>query len=86
MLLILVSSYSNLHPIIPVNPPPLHRSLPRKSLISRMDCVSCAGDINLLHDLPPTKFFSPDFEGPFRPSHQLSKSSACEKISSTIKS
>jgi hypothetical protein len=24
--------------------------------------------------------FSPDFEGPFRPSRQLSKSSACEKI------
>jgi hypothetical protein len=31
-----------------------HR-LPRKSLISRMDWVSCAGDINLPHDLPPTK-------------------------------
>ena len=54
-------------------------SLPRKSLISRMDWVSCSGDINLLHDLHPTKTNSPDFEGPFRPSHQLSKSSACEK-------
>ena len=40
---------------IPVNPPPFHGSLPRKSLISRMDGVSCAGDINLPHDLPPTK-------------------------------
>ena len=40
---------------IPVNPPPLHRSLPRKSFISHMDWVSCAGDINLPHDLPPTK-------------------------------
>ena len=40
---------------IPVNPPPLHGSLPRKSLISRMDWVSCTGDINLPHDLPPTK-------------------------------
>ena len=64
---------------IPVNPPPLRGSLPRKSLISRMDWVSCAGDINLPHDLPPTKIFSPDFEGPFRPSCQLSKSSAREK-------
>jgi hypothetical protein len=35
---------------------PLFRgSLPRKSLISRMDWVSCAGDINLPHDIPPTK-------------------------------
>ena len=40
---------------IPVNPPPLRGSLPRKSLISRMDWVSCTGDINLPHDLPPTK-------------------------------
>ena len=40
---------------IPVNPPPFCGSLPRKSLISRMDWVSCAGDINLPHDLPPTK-------------------------------
>ena len=32
---------------IPVNPPPFRGSLPRKSLISRMDWVSCAGDINL---------------------------------------
>jgi hypothetical protein len=53
---------------IPVNPPLLHGSLPRKGLISRMDWVSCTGDINLPHtpflphDLPPTKnlftFFS----------------------------
>jgi hypothetical protein len=64
---------------IPVNPPPLHRSLPRKSLIYRMDWVSWAGDINLPHDLPPTTKFSPDFEGPFRPSRQLSKSSAREQ-------
>jgi hypothetical protein len=41
-----------------------------------MDWVSCAGNINLPHGLPPTKTFSPDFEGPFR---QLSKSSAREK-------
>jgi hypothetical protein len=34
---------------IPVNPPPFCGSLPRKSLISRMDWVSCAGDINLPH-------------------------------------
>ena len=34
---------------IPVNPPPFRGSLPRKSLISRMDWVSCAGDINLPH-------------------------------------
>ena len=39
---------------IPVNPPPLRGSVPRKSLISRIDWVSCAGDINLPHDLPPT--------------------------------
>ena len=64
---------------IPVNPPPLHESLLRKSLISHMDWVSCTGDINLPHDLPPTKKFSPDFEGPFRPSRQLSKSSSREK-------
>jgi hypothetical protein len=57
---------------IPVNPPPLRGSLQRKSLISRMDWVSYAGDINLPHDLPPAKIISPDFEGPFR---QLSKSS-----------
>jgi hypothetical protein len=53
---------------IPVNPSPLHGSLPRKSLISCMDWVSRAGDINLLHTpfpparSPPTKklftFFS----------------------------
>ena len=40
---------------IPVNPPPLCGSLPCKSLISRMNWVSCTGDINLPHDLPPTK-------------------------------
>ena len=40
---------------IPVNPPPFRGSLPHKSLISRMDWVSCTGDINLPHDLPPTK-------------------------------
>ena len=40
--------------LIPVNPPPFRGSLPRKSLISRMEWVSCAGDINLPHDLPPT--------------------------------
>ena len=41
---------------IPVNPPPLHGSLPRKSLISRMDWVSCTGDINLLHTpFPPAR-------------------------------
>jgi hypothetical protein len=35
---------------IPVNPPPFHRSLPRKSLISRM------GDINLPHTpFPPAR-------------------------------
>ena len=42
---------------IPVNPPPFRGSLPRKSLISRMDWVSCAGDINLPHTPfpPPNK-------------------------------
>ena len=41
---------------IPVNPPPLRGSLPRKSLISRMDWVSCAGDINLPHTpFPPAR-------------------------------
>jgi hypothetical protein len=40
--------------LIPVNPPPLRGSLPHKSLISRMDWVSCAGDINLPHTpFPP---------------------------------
>jgi hypothetical protein len=28
----------------------------------------------------PCEHFSPDFEGPLRPSRQLSKSSGCEKI------
>ena len=41
----------------------------RETLISRTHLF-------LLHDLPPTTKFSPDFEGPFR---QLSKSSAHEK-------
>jgi hypothetical protein len=42
---------------IPVNPPPFRGSLPRKSLISRMDWVSCAGDINLPHTpFPPAQF------------------------------
>ena len=41
---------------IPVNPSPFHGSLPRKSFISRMDWVSCAGDINLLHTpFPPAR-------------------------------
>ena len=41
---------------IPVNPPPLRGSLPHKSLISRMDWVSCTGDINLPHTpFPPTR-------------------------------
>ena len=53
--------------IIPVKSPPLRGSLPRKSLISRMDWVSYAGDINLSthlflpHDLPPTKKSSTKF-------------------------
>jgi hypothetical protein len=43
--------------IIPVNPPPFRGSLPRKSLISRMDWVSCAGDINLPHTpFPPARY------------------------------
>ena len=42
--------------ILPVNPPPFRGSLPRKSLISRMDWVSCTGDINLPHTpFPPTR-------------------------------
>ena len=43
--------------IIPVNPLPFRGSLPRKSLISRMDWVSCTGDINLPHTPfpPPNK-------------------------------
>ena len=42
---------------IPVNPPLFHGSLPRKSLISRMDWVSCAGDINLPHTpFPPPRY------------------------------
>ena len=41
---------------IPVNPPPFHGNLPRKSFISRMDWVSCAGDINLPHTpFPPAR-------------------------------
>jgi hypothetical protein len=46
---------NHLQDFLPVNPPPFRGSLPHKSLISRMDWVSCAGDINLLHDIPPTK-------------------------------
>ena len=43
--------------IITVNPPPFRGSLPRKSLISRMDWVSCAGDINLPHTpFPPARY------------------------------
>jgi hypothetical protein len=42
--------------INPVNPPPFCGSLPRKSLISRMDWVSCVGDINLPHTpFPPAR-------------------------------
>ena len=42
--------------VIPVNPPPLRGSLLRKSLISRMDWVSHAGDINLpCTPFPPTR-------------------------------
>ena len=51
---------------IPINPPPLHGSLPRKSLISHMDWVSCVGDNNLPARSPPNQKISPDFEGPFR--------------------
>ena len=41
---------------IPVNPPPFHGSLLCKSLIYRMDWVSCAGDINLPHTpFPPAR-------------------------------
>ena len=41
---------------ISVNPPPFRGSLPRKSLISRMDWVSCTGDINLPHTpFPPVR-------------------------------
>jgi hypothetical protein len=43
--------------VIPVNTPPLRGSLPHKSLISRMDWVSCAGDLNLPHTpFPPARF------------------------------
>ena len=45
-----------MHVMHTVNPPPLRGSLPRKSLISRMDWVSCTGDINLPNDLPQQKF------------------------------
>jgi hypothetical protein len=39
-----------------LTPPPLRGSLPRKSLIFRMDWVSCAGDINLPHTpFPPAR-------------------------------
>jgi hypothetical protein len=51
------SSYKgHLYIVIPVNPPPFRGSLPRKSLISRLDWVSCAGDINLPHTpFPPPR-------------------------------
>jgi hypothetical protein len=45
---------------IPVNPPPFRGSLPRKSLISRMDWVSCAGDINLPHTPFPPAWYPPN--------------------------
>ena len=52
----LTISLINTIPSIPVNPPPFRGSLPRKSLISRMDWVSCAGDINLPHTpFPPAR-------------------------------
>ena len=51
-----IAGSMNAHSYIPVNPPPFRGSLPRKSLISRMDWVSCAGDINLLHTpFPPAR-------------------------------
>ena len=57
----LAQSQGNVSECIPVNPPPFCGSLLRKSLMSRMDWVSCAGDINLPHTpfppgrSPPTK-------------------------------
>ena len=43
--------------LIPVNPPPFRGSLPRKILNSRMDWVSCRGDINLPHTpFPPARY------------------------------
>jgi len=49
--------FKNTNGAIPVNPPPFRGSLPRKSLISRMDWVSCAGDINLPHTpFPPARY------------------------------
>jgi hypothetical protein len=45
---------------IPVNPPPFRGSLPRKSLISRMDWVSCAGNINLPHTPFPPAWYPPN--------------------------
>ena len=56
MIEVLSKISSILYFIIPVNPPPFRGSLPRKSLISRMDWVSCAGDINLPHTpFPPAR-------------------------------
>ena len=48
------------HFIIPVNPPPFRGSLLRKSLISRMDWVSYAGDINLPHTPFPPAGYPPN--------------------------
>jgi hypothetical protein len=51
-----VNSEVHMYWYIPVNPPPFRGSLPHKSLISRIDWVSCAGDINLLHTpFPPAR-------------------------------
>jgi len=56
---------------IPVNPLPLRGSIPRKSLISRMDWVSHAGDINLPHTpfpparSPPNKKFVYFLQSPY---------------------
>ena len=55
----------------PVNHPPLHGSLPHKSLISCMDWVSRAGDINLPHTpfpparSPPNNFFFYFLQSPY---------------------
>ena len=48
---------NHLQDFLPVNPPPFRGNLPHKSLISRMDWVSCAGDINLPHTpFPPARY------------------------------
>jgi hypothetical protein len=68
---------------IPVNPPPLRGSLPRKSL------VSCAGDINLPHTpfpparSPPNKRFFSQFWGSLPSTFKIFR---LWKKSSTIKS